>query len=66
MEAGRAKRRPTVRPPGGTEEARERFARTFADVLSGRFGGRWSVEWESADRPSLSTDWDGRPFAGEE
>ena len=26
------------------------LARTFADVLSGRFGGRWAVEWEGADR----------------
>ena len=30
-------------PPG--QLAREQFARTFADVLSGRFGGRWVVEW---------------------
>ena len=28
------------------EVARSQFSRTFADVLSGRFGGRWSVEWE--------------------
>jgi len=35
-----------VRPAGGTTEARERFARTFSDVMSGRFGGRWTVEWE--------------------
>lgn len=27
------------------EVARSRFSRAFADVLSGRFGGRWSVEW---------------------
>jgi hypothetical protein len=27
------------------ELARSRFSRTFADVLSGRFGGHWSVEW---------------------
>jgi hypothetical protein len=32
------------------EIARSRFSRTFADVLSGRFGGRWSVEWDSRDR----------------
>lgn len=31
--------------------ARSRFDRTFADVLSGRFGGRWSVEWQAKDRP---------------
>lgn len=48
--AGGAKRRRAVRPAGGDAEARERFARTFADVLSGRFGGRWAVEWEGADR----------------
>jgi len=46
-----AKRRPVVRPAGGTSEARERFARTFADVMSGRFGGRWAVEWKGMDRP---------------
>lgn len=54
------------RPDGGGEEARERFARTFADVLSGRFGGSWSVEWEGADRAPLSSDRDGRSLAGEE
>lgn len=32
------------------EVARSQFSRTFADVLSGRFGGRWSVEWGRADR----------------
>lgn len=26
--------------------ARSRFGRTFADVLSERFGGRWSVDWQ--------------------
>jgi hypothetical protein len=35
----------------GGQVARSRFALTFADVLSGRFGGRWSVEWGAADRP---------------
>lgn len=44
------------RPDAGGEEARERFARTFADVLSGRFGGSWSVEWEGADRAALPPD----------
>jgi hypothetical protein len=39
-----------MRPASGTAEARERFARTFADVLSERFGGRWTVEWKGADR----------------
>lgn len=29
--------------------ARDQFARTFADVLSGRFGGRWSVEWRRTE-----------------
>lgn len=46
--------------------ARDQFARTFADVLSGRFGGRWDVEWEGTDRPALPADRDGRTFAGEE
>lgn len=48
-----AKRRRAVRPAGSTEEARERFARTFADVMSGRFGGRWTVEWGGRDRLPL-------------
>jgi hypothetical protein len=61
--APRVKGRRLVRPAGGTDEARERFARTFADVLSGRFGGRWTVEWEGADRPPLLPNRDGRPFA---
>lgn len=52
IEAGQAKRRRRPRSAGGSAEARERFARTFADVLSGRFGGRWSVKWERADSPS--------------
>jgi hypothetical protein len=59
-------RRRVSRPVDGTKEAREQFARTFADVLSGRFGGRWSVEWEGADRAALSTDRDGRSLTGEE
>jgi len=29
-----------------SDAARLRFSRVFADVLSERFGGRWSVEWE--------------------
>jgi hypothetical protein len=36
-----------MQPPGDAKEARERFARTFADVLSERFGGRWTVKWET-------------------
>jgi hypothetical protein len=48
------------------ELARTQFSRTFADVLSGRFGGRWSVEWERAGRSSLPSDRDGQPFVGEE
>lgn len=36
------------------EVARSQFSRTFADVLSGRFGGRWSVEWPSSRRPDDS------------
>lgn len=46
--------------------AREQFARTFADVLSGRFGGRWDVEWEGSDRPPLPAPRNRRTFAGEE
>jgi hypothetical protein len=48
------------------ELARAQFSRTFADVLSGRFGGRWSVEWKRADRPASSPDGNGRTFPGEE
>jgi hypothetical protein len=47
-----------VRSAGGDAEARQRFARTFADVLSGRFGGRWAVEWEGTDRSSLASSQD--------
>ena len=43
--------------------ARDQFARTFADVLSGRFGGRWSVEWKGADRPLPATNRDRRTFS---
>lgn len=50
--AGGASRRRAVRPAGGDAAAREQFARTFADVLSGRFGGRWTVEWKGVDRSS--------------
>jgi hypothetical protein len=49
-----------------SELARASFSRTFADVLSGRFGGRWSVEWKRADRSTPSPDGNGRAFAGEE
>lgn len=34
--------------------ARAQFSRTFADVLSGRFGGRWSVEWERGSTTAAS------------
>lgn len=54
--AKEARRRRPVRPAGGTAEARERFARTFADVMSGRFGGRWTVEWDGEDRPPLNRE----------
>ena len=51
------KERARVMPPtGGGQEARERFARTFADVLSGRFGGSWAVEWEGANRVPPDSD----------
>lgn len=26
-------------------QARDQFSRTFADVLSGRYGGHWIVTW---------------------
>ena len=48
------------------ELARSRFSRTFADVLSGRFGGRWSVEWKRADRSTSPPNRNGRAFPGEE
>jgi hypothetical protein len=54
-----------MRPAGGTAEARERFARTFADVLSRRFGGRWTVEWEGAARAELSSGRGRKPLARE-
>lgn len=60
---GARARRPS-QPVDGTKEARERFARTFADVLSGRFGGRWSVEWKGADRAALPPDRNGRSVTG--
>lgn len=44
--------------------ARDQFARTFADVLAGRFGGSWSVEWQRANRSALSTNRDRRAFTG--
>lgn len=44
--------------------ARAQFSRTFADVLSGRFGGRWSVDWEGTDRSPLASDRDGQRFTG--
>lgn len=55
--------RRAVQPAAGTVEARERFARAFTDVLSARFGGRWSVEWDDADRASLPPDRDGSHLA---
>lgn len=44
--------------------ARDQFARTFADVLSNRFGGRWSVEWKGADRSFSPANRDRRAFSG--
>jgi hypothetical protein len=46
------------------EVARLQFSRTFADVLSGRFGGRWSVEWERTNSIPPSSE-NRRPFTGE-
>jgi hypothetical protein len=48
------------------ELARGQFARTFADVLSQRYGGRWSVEWKRADHAALAADRHRRALAGEE
>jgi hypothetical protein len=48
------------------ELARGQFARTFADVLSQRYGGRWSVEWKRADRAAPAADGDRWALAGEE
>lgn len=48
------------------EAARSRFSRAFADVLSGRFWGRWSVEWQRADPSTPPPDRDRRTFPGEE
>ena len=47
-------------------DARSQFSRTFEDVLSVRFGGRWSVEWESANHAPLAADGDRRSFSREE
>lgn len=47
-------------------QARDQFSRTFADVLSGRYGGRWVVQWERPDRAPLSPDRDRRSVSGEE
>jgi len=46
--------------------ARSQFSRTFADVLSGRFGGRWSVEWKRADRAAPPSRRNRGAFPGEE
>lgn len=46
------------------EVARDQFARTFEDVLSNRFGGRWSVEWKRADRSLSTANGDRRTFSG--
>jgi hypothetical protein len=45
--------------------ARSQFARTFADVLSGRFGGSWSVEWKGANRPAPSANRNRRTLSRE-
>lgn len=47
---------------GPSATARDQFARTFADILAGRFGGSWSVEWQGANRSALSTNRDRRAF----
>lgn len=45
--------------------ARDQFARAFADVLAGRYGGRWSVDWEGSDDAALATDRDRGALASE-
>ena len=73
MSATRHRTGPAMRQlPGSakraaTEKAAQgQFARTFADVLSGRFGGRWAVEWERTDASAPTADGDRRPFPDEE
>lgn len=51
---------------GRGQAARSQFARTFADVLAGRFGGSWSVDWDGANGAALPPRRDGRAFAGKE
>ncbi len=53
-------------PPRAGQVARSQFARTFADVLSGRFGGRWSVEWAGPDRSAQAAERDRRSLSGKE
>lgn len=48
---------------GSVAAARSQFARTFADVLAGRFGGSWSVEWQGANGPAPSANRDRRAFS---
>jgi hypothetical protein len=52
-------------PARQSQEARERFSRTFTDILSDRFGGQWSVEWEGPNRSTLAPSRDGRSLSGE-
>ena len=47
-----------------TAIARSQFSRTFADVLAGRFGGRWSVGWGRTDSIRSSSE-NRRPFTAE-
>jgi hypothetical protein len=63
------KRKPSGDDPPARDTgaiAREQFALTFADVLSGRFGGHWTVEWEAADRPASAPNGDRGAFSDQE
>jgi hypothetical protein len=47
-----------------TKVARSQFSRVFADVLSNRFGGRWSVDWDPVDHSALSPRRSGQSHSG--
>jgi hypothetical protein len=51
LPAGARRAAATKSASPSSQLARRQFSRTFADVLSGRFGGRWSVEWPGSKRP---------------
>jgi len=51
-------------PSLGRETARRQFSRTFADILASRYGGSWSVEWQSANRSTPSANRNRRTLSG--